>query len=196
MLALRNISPGHAVHTVIRTSLVLRLLLAGGVAALLSACASMSPAECRSADWKEVGWQDGRQGRPRAYLEEHREACGKVGITPDSALYMEGRAAGIQAYCTPDNGRNEGRRGRSYGKVCPPELEAGFLEGHRAGYRVYQAEQRVNNLSSQQQAKQSRLDRATNDDERRRLRNELRDLDSSLLQARNDLYYAERQLRK
>src|SRR5690606_13231192 len=78
---------GHPMDTAPPATLFPRkLLLAAGVLLALSGCASMTPEECLHADWYEKGMQDGLRGQPRAYVEDHREACGKVGVVPNAAL--------------------------------------------------------------------------------------------------------------
>lgn len=171
-----------------------KLWLAAGFIILLSGCASMSPEECRTADWREKGVRDGQNGQPRAYIEEHREACAKVGIVPNAALWEQGRAEGVLRYCTPENALEVGRRGSGYRNACPPELEGAFLERYRAGRKVYDAQQRVERLTNEQRSKQNELDRAKDDKARDRIRNQLRDLDYRLRGARDDLYYEERRL--
>lgn len=173
---------------------LLRFAIAGGLVSLLTACASMSPEECHTANWREQGAQDGRNGQPRSQLERHREACGKVGVVPDARAYEAGRILGIRQYCTPENGLAQGRRGSSYRNVCPPEIEAAFLDRYRAGYRVYEAQRRVDKLTSDQRSLQYSLDRAKDDKARRSYRSQLRDLDYSLRRARDDLYYEEQRL--
>jgi orotidine-5'-phosphate decarboxylase len=162
---------------------------------LLAGCASMSEQECLTVDWHDQGYRDGRNGQPLSRVEAHREACAKVGVVPDLAEYRNGRATGILEYCTPGNAVQEGRRGASYRNACPPELEGRFLDHYRAGRRVYDAEQRVNSLDSRARDLQRRLEKEKDDDKRKRLRQELRDLDWSLRNARNDVYQAERRLR-
>jgi hypothetical protein len=164
-------------------------------AALLGGCASMSEQECLTANWQEQGYRDGRNGQALSYIEDHRQACAKVGIVPNLEEYKLGRARGIAEYCTPDNAVQEGRRGASYRNACPPELEGRFLDRYRAGRRVYDAEQRANNLDSQSRDLQRRLDNEKDEDKRKRLRQQLRDLDASLRSARNEIYDAERRLR-
>ncbi len=172
-----------------------RCLMAIAATALLGACASMSPEECRTADWYEQGMRDGANGEPRSRLDAHREACGKVGVVPNIEQYRDGRAIGIRKYCTADNGLQQGRKGSTYQNVCPPELESRFLDRYNAGYRVYQAQQRLEQLDRESQNKQRELSKAKDDDARARLRRELKDLDRRLYHARDDVYAAERQLR-
>lgn len=171
-----------------------RAAIVGLLAATLSGCASMTPEECLTANWHEQGLRDGMNGEPRAYIEEHRKACSKVGVVPDARQYELGRAEGIRQYCTPQNGREQGRRGRSYQRSCPPELEGPFLEEYRAGRRVYDAEKRVEWLVSEQRTKESELSRAKDDETRERIRRKLRDLDYQLRSARDQLSYEERRL--
>ena len=165
-------------------------------ALILAGCASMTEEECLTADWYERGVMDGRHGQPHDYLARHYEACAKVGVVPEDGLYHKGRAIGIRQYCTPENGERLGRQGSSYRNACPAELEGPFLERYRPAYRVYQAEQRVNTLNSNIQTKERELDREKDEDKRRRLRREIRDLDDQLRRARNDLYHTERYLRR
>ncbi len=162
----------------------------------MAGCASMSEEECLTADWHARGLMDGRNGEPLRYLEEHREACAKVGVVPDALSYQQGHAIGIREYCTPENGARIGRNGRSYRNSCPADLEGPFLDRYRAGYRVYEAEQRVRNIDNDIQRKERELDKEKNEDKRRRLRREIRDLDDRLRRARHDLYEAERRERR
>lgn len=163
--------------------------------AILAGCASMSEEECLTADWYERGVRDGRNGQHHDYIAQHREACAKVGVVPKEQLYRLGHNLGIREYCTPDNGARQGRLGNHYRNACPAELETAFLDRYRPAYRVYEAERRVSRLSSDLQSKERQLKTEKNEDKRRRLRRELRDLDDSMRRARNDLYRAERSLR-
>ncbi|WJJ94753.1 hypothetical protein [Neopusillimonas aromaticivorans] len=52
----------------------------------------------------------------------------------------------------------------------------------------------MNRLTSDQRNKESELRRAKEDKDRKRLREQLRDLDYRLRNARDDLYYEERRL--
>lgn len=174
----------------------LRLATGTILALLLGACASMSEKECLSANWKDQGYRDGRNGQPLTRVEDHREACSKVGIMPDTQQYLAGRAVGILEYCTPANALQEGRRGRGYRNACPMHLERDFLAYYELGYQVYQAEQRVDSLNRDMQRTQRALDTEKSDGKRRELRRELRRLDSRLSEARRDLYDEERRIKQ
>ncbi|NYT65432.1 DUF2799 domain-containing protein [Alcaligenaceae bacterium] len=162
---------------------------------LISGCASMSPEECRTVQWHEQGMRDGQHGQPRSRADQHREACGKVGVSINMQEYEAGRSIGIRRYCTPENGLEAGRLGRSYQNSCPPELEGRFLDNYRSGYRVYEAQQYVERLDREISSKEQSLRKTEDDDERSRLRSDLRELDRRLRHARDDVHQAERRLR-
>jgi len=175
---------------------VFRLAGALGVALLLTACASMSEKECLSANWTDQGYRDGRDGQPLSRLEDHRQACSRVGVAPDTSQYLAGREVGIGEYCTPANAVREGRLGRGYRNACPMQLERNFLSYHELGHQAYQAEQRVESLNREMQRRQRELDKEKNDAKRKALRRELRRLNSRLAQARRELYDEEQSLRR
>jgi len=166
----------------------------GAAALMVYGCASMSEKECLTANWADQGYRDGRNGYPLARLEDHREACAKVGVVPNPAQYRVGRDRGVLEYCTPANALREGRLGRSYRNACPMQLEAAFLAHHRQGYRAYEAEQRVESLNREMQRTQRVLDKEKNESRRRELRKDLRNLDHRLARARSELRNEERRL--
>jgi len=174
---------------------LVRLFGLGLIALALGACASMSEKDCLSADWGEQGYRDGRDGHPPSRIADHGEACAKVGVTPDVLRYRAGRDEGVREYCTPANAVSEGRRGRNYRNACPARLESMFLHYRAQGYRAYQAQQRVDSLGRDLQRAQRALDKEKDEERRRRLRTELRQLDRSLSRARSDLRDEERRLR-
>lgn len=162
---------------------------------LVTGCATMTPEECLNADWYQQGMRDGQSGQSLSIIEDHNEACNKVGVSVNRTRYVAGRDAGLVQYCTPATGFDEGRRGKYYGDVCPPALERPFVEAYRQGRRIYDAQRRVDSLQSDLNSQQYQLDRAKDDDTRARIRRHMRDLDDRLRRARDDLYYIERQSR-
>ncbi len=109
----------------------------------LSACATMSPKECQSADWREVGYSDASKGKP-VQLSGHREACAEVKITPDTTRYMSGYNAGARLFCTYDNGLKFGKKGRSARNLCTTAaLGKDFFKGYNKGKRIYDIDQKI-----------------------------------------------------
>lgn len=162
---------------------------------LISSCASMTANECLTANWLDQGFRDGRNGQALSRLEEHRQACAKVGVRIDRNLYFKGRDQGILHYCTPNNALEEGLKGRPYRDACPAHLEHGFLIYYEQGKQIYDAEQRVEKLNQQSSQIENTLKKESDQDERRYLREQLRDIDRQLQQAREDMRYLEKRLR-
>ena len=139
------------------------VMLAGS----LAGCATgLSQQECQIADWHTIGFEDGAKGRPEAQLGKHRKACAEHGIALQFEEYRAGWHAGVKSYCQPANGYNLGRKGRTYGGVCPATLEPEFLGAYRNGRSVYTLEQDVSRLNRSLTRKRNRLkaiDTATRD---------------------------------
>lgn len=168
-------------------------LIAAAVAMSLSGCQVMSEKECRSADWHEVGYQDGRYGRERARIEDIAEACAKANVAPDRVRYFAGREIGLQEYCTPENGFLLGKNGGSMSQVCPPESVGGFEASYYKGRRIYDARQQIERLESKRHKYEEQLSKARTDDERKHARDELREIDQELNFARDALRFVESQ---
>ena len=113
---------------------------------LLTACASMSHTECYYADWYAKGLVDGTKGEAIGRLDRYVSDCSKFAITPDRQDYLNGRLKGLESFCTEAHGYSFGRNGNYYENVCPASFEERFLDGYDPGYRLYQAEARVEKL--------------------------------------------------
>lgn len=163
-------------------------------AVTLTGCASMSPDECRHADWYQQGVKDAMDGAGKDRLNDNREACAKVGVVPNVKQYMLGYDKGVRQFCTPENGARWGRAGRYYQGQCPADLDSAFRTRYQAGKAVNDAESNLNRLRSQQDDKQRKLSNSKDDGERKRLREDLNNLDRQLSNARYDLDRAERRL--
>ncbi len=166
------------------------LLLCAAVAAtLLAGCASMSESECRVADWGRVGLADGSRGERESRLADYTEDCGKVGVVPDATAYRKGRDTGIASFCTATNGWREGTQGHT-GKAAAclgqPGYEA-FVRYLDAGMQVYRIRTQLEQNDSETSRLQMRLDASTNDDEKRRLRDALREIDHQQFRLRSQM---------
>jgi hypothetical protein len=127
-------------------ALIMVLLVAG-----MSGCATLSKDECRTADWRTIGFEDGARGYTSQRISEHREACAEYGITPDFDAYMSGHRQGLRQYCIPQRGFQLGRQGASYSGFCPSDLEPEFLAQYRFGQKVFQVEQQIREIKAEQQ---------------------------------------------
>lgn len=133
-----NLSSGHtATSRASIAALATALILLGG-------CASrMSKDECRTVDWRTVGYEDGVAGQPGDRIGQHRRDCAEHGVAPNLDAYLAGRAAGLREYCQPNNGYRAGATGYTYYDVCPAELAPGFVAAYEEGRALYVREQRV-----------------------------------------------------
>ena len=120
------------------------------VLAVLAGCATLNEDECITADWYAIGYEDGANGLPDTRIGSHREACAKHGVTPNLRHYQDGHDEGLLTFCTPRNGFNRARNGYQYQGICPPLLEADFLDGYDAGRQIYQATSDVSDFEQQQ----------------------------------------------
>ncbi len=125
---------------------------------LATGCATLDKSECREADWKIIGLEDGARGYPLSYIGNHRKACAEYGIKPDLALYELGHANGLKLFCTADNGFSQGRAGRSYNNVCPPALRDQFLAGYDTGRELHDLSSDIGRMQKDVQTMQNELD--------------------------------------
>ncbi|MBK7006416.1 MAG: DUF2799 domain-containing protein [Burkholderiales bacterium] len=159
------------------------------VVTLLAGCASMSESECRVADWGRVGFADGARGDSESRLAAYTEDCGKIGITPNATAYRQGWDTGIVQFCTPANGWQEGQRGHS-GKLASCQGQPGYELFARyldAGMQVYRTAEEMERNDREVNRLQKRLEESAKDDEKRKLRDELRHLDHQQFHLRNRL---------
>jgi len=121
-------------------------ILIVSLAILVSSCASMSPQECKLADWKIVGYQDALKGN-NTQIAEHNQSCAKVKIKPNAQLYMQGYNQGSKLFCTYDNGLKEGKNGDYISNICKrPGLTYNFMRGYQQGYKMYEKNRKINAL--------------------------------------------------
>ena len=118
-------------------------------ALILCGCATLTPEECQYADWRAIGYEDGIEGKELSILGRHREACAKVGVTPDIDAYRAGRDEGIRIFCEPGNGYRLGREGYSYTGVCPAGMEREFLAAHAEGMVIFNLEADVQRVADE-----------------------------------------------
>jgi hypothetical protein len=129
-----------------KTTMILPLL-----AILLAAgCSSstLSKDECRTVDWRTIGYEDGVAGRSGEQIGRHRKACAEYGITPGLDEYRAGRAEGLREFCQPSNGFRAGASGQTYYDSCPAELAPAFLAAYDSGRELYLRERRVADADS------------------------------------------------
>jgi Protein of unknown function (DUF2799) len=137
---------------------VLRFVAGMLAATLLVGCATgLGKDECRTADWRTIGYEDGLRGLPADRIGAHRVACAKHQVTPDLAAYTEGRERGLLEYCQPRNGFRAGINGWSYANVCPGATEPAFVQGYRVGREIHDARSELRSTRSRLQSARNGL---------------------------------------
>ena len=155
----------------------------------LAGCETMTISECQVADWRRVGFDDGARGESDRRLAAHTESCAKAGIRPQPQAYRRGWDDGIERFCTAANGWREGLQGNaSQAGVC--RGQSGYEPFSRyleAGLQVHRTQGELRQNDAQLRRLQKQLEEATNDDRKRRLREDMRSLDREQYQWRNQL---------
>lgn len=176
------------------TSLVLGSLLVLS----LSGCESMSPSECKMADWHRRGYADGQRGENQNRIADYAEDCGKIGVQPNPMEYRRGWDSGIVQFCTPQNGWNQGLQGSSYkenacqGQAGNPQYSYYFKIGMDAYRTKGQIEKNNHEINRLQKRLDSVKPDAKADEERRKIREEMRYLDREQYKLRDLLAQQQR----
>ena len=106
------------------------------LALLVTACATLDEGECRSGDWRRLGYVDGLRGYAKSRLADHDKACARYGVLPDPNAWQLGYIEGQMRYCTARSGYEQRRDGNGYADVCPPDTDAAFRPAWEDGRRV------------------------------------------------------------
>ena len=76
----------------------MRTIVAMGLALLAAGCALMSEADCRGADWYELGRIEGEIYGIGNQIDQHTHQCGKFGVTVDAERYNLGWVEGNREF--------------------------------------------------------------------------------------------------
>ena len=123
------------------SGLALSILLLGG-------CATMDSHQCRGADWRLIGYQDGASGKQAGVIGTYREDCAEYAVVPDLDAYLAGRNAGLKEYCQPEKAYQLGISGHGYNPVCPAASAGAFHSAYADGRNVYNARSVVKSTHS------------------------------------------------
>lgn len=157
---------------------VASLLSLLALALLLAGCESMSEDQCRKADWFERGRSDGREGEGEARIDAHRKACAKAGVVPDERRWRQGWADGARSFCVPREAWRHGLADRSYNGSCRDFDEAVWLRWYRAGKDAHATRSERDAKKREIDKAEEQLKKAEKEDERKALRERIRQLDA------------------
>ena len=134
-----------------------------GLTAAMAACSTLSESECRTIDWRTIGYEDGVAGYSGDRIGVHRKACARYGVSTDLAAYQSGRDDGLREYCQPANGFRVGSHGNDYRGICPAPLEPAFLRSYESGHRLYSLQERAAYAANQLSSRRRELGRIQED---------------------------------
>lgn len=118
------------------------------IAVFLSSCSTLNKDECKTADWKTIGYTDGIRGYKAIRIDKHRSACAKYNVRPNLDTYTTGRNEGLKQYCVPATAYKKGISGYNYNGVCSGHNEIKFLDAFNYGLTIFQAKRKLNNLEA------------------------------------------------
>lgn len=166
---------------------------------LLSGCQTLTPTECRIANWVQMGEQDGSSGRYDR-IASHVDSCAKQQIiVPAMSVqqYRIGYQQGLQAYCQPDVILDLALTGSGNLSVCPASKQAALRPYAQAGKRQYDAHKALDETDRKQRNLETELQKTETTDQRRvEIRQELRRLDQQLVERRLDFNLADQSLQR
>lgn len=152
----------------------------------LYGCASLDEGECRRGNWKELGENNGRDGKN--LYNAHMKACKEYGILPDPKLYRTGFREGVKSYCTPENGLKVGIAGESYNKVCPRSLERKFLKKYNLGKKIHNIQSDITTSEAKIAEIESKLDSSEyTPQQKNKLHRDMRKAESKLSRAKKKM---------
>lgn len=179
-----------------------KIIMTGGCALLmltLSACQTLTPTECRIANWTQLGQSDGQAGRDEQ-IANHVDGCAKQQVRVNAAsilAYRNGYTQGLTYYCRKDRVLELALAGKNNLAVCPLDKQDALRPYAQTGSRVYDARTAVNTLNREQRQLEQTLQHDKIDDQRRsEIRKRLRELDQDLIEQRDALTRAESALRR
>ncbi len=126
-----------------------KLLILLFISSFISGCATLNEAECFSANWYDLGFDNALSGKKSSFVSQHTSACKKYEITPDFELYREGWQQGVKKFCTAESGFRYGIAGNYYRNTCSIDTESEFLKGFNPARRIAQKKREISNLKNE-----------------------------------------------
>lgn len=191
--------------------LIKHILILGFITIVVSACSTLNKDECKTANWRTIGYEDGTRGYKASRIGQHRSACAEYGIRPNLNAYNAGRNEGLHHYCIPTTAYNKGLSGYSYNGVCAGYNEREFLDAFDHGLTIYKAKKRLKNLKNKYSEEENyiaRLERRLHKKEDRlvsgklskvkalMLLNETKEMAEELGKAKSNLYHLDNKIHK
>ena len=107
------------------------------IAVAVSGCAVMSEEDCYNADWSQLGYDDGVNGRPSSRFNEYVDACARY-VNVNRSAYDSGRRQGADIFCTNDRAYQLGMENQEVSDICTVSSNYhNFKKYYTNGVNVY-----------------------------------------------------------
>ncbi len=134
--------------------------------------------QCENIDWYEIGRGDAVQGKTSQSYKKTSEQC--IGFSSaQEAQYFSGWNAGLDSFCTRQQGFVLGRLGNTYENICPENKIKSFQRGYEQGLKVFNYEQNNKVLAEELQATSQRVEKSS-DSEKQELFRKINQLETQL----------------
>ena len=142
-----------------------RMVMIVGLMTTLAACATLDESECLNANWYDIGFVDGTNGKPLSHFSRHIKACTKHGVSPDQTPWREGREQGLRVFCVPERAYKIGRSGSSFPAVCTPQESIEMRPAYDWGRNYHDLSDRIAELEADIDDREDELDELTDPDD-------------------------------
>ncbi len=144
---------------------------------ILTGCQTISPEECKMADWYNRGANDGSEGVKASVIQTYRSECAEAGVKVNSVEWRKGYEQGLRSYCTAENGYLVGSEGRNYYGVCQ---NSKFIENYRLGKNEHELKQKRQEIRDEINKIRTKLNSETDKSKQKNLRKQIERLEDRL----------------
>ena len=112
---------------------------------LFCQCSTLTKEQCEKGDWQNIGFVDGKKGRPQDYINHHEKVCPISSQEKDN--YKKAHLLGLISFCTHQGGYLDGLDGLSFNNSCKGLNEKEFKNGYKKGRKLYLLKKRKSELT-------------------------------------------------
>ncbi len=112
---------------------------------------------CATGDWYQAGISDGEAGRSAATYKRHVRQCQDYHPKTNQQDYISGQSAGLQRYCSFENGIVVGENGRVMSNLCQGTGKRNLERGYGLGLEEYNGKITVAGLKIRRAALEQKL---------------------------------------
>jgi hypothetical protein len=120
---------------------------------LIGGCSGVSKKSCNQTNWKEQGISDGKKGLAAEGILKTEKSCASKGSEFPITEYKDGWMEGIAVYCSPENGFNMAKEGKTLNiNNCPIEFRPALEQNIKLGKEFAGVESKIKDLQKQKES--------------------------------------------